>query len=71
MSSFLSRRSGDPKNPVKKFTKAHRTGLEEFADRLEWDPRPYEGDLTDPALSPDGYKLAVIRKGRLEVFDIQ
>src|SRR5580658_2667042 len=32
MSSFLSRRSGDPKNPVKKFTKAHRTGLEEFAD---------------------------------------
>jgi hypothetical protein len=39
--------------------------------KLEWDPRPYEGDLTDPALSPDGYKLAVIRKGRLEVFDIQ
>jgi len=32
MSSFLSRRSGDPKNPVKKFTKAHRRALEEFAD---------------------------------------
>jgi ABC-type nitrate/sulfonate/bicarbonate transport system substrate-binding protein len=32
MSSFLSRRSGDPKNPVKKFTKAHRRALEEYAD---------------------------------------
>jgi hypothetical protein len=32
MSSFLSRRSGDPKNPVKKFTKAHRRALEKYAD---------------------------------------
>jgi hypothetical protein len=31
MSFFLSRRSGDPRNPVKKFTKAHRRALEEFA----------------------------------------
>ena len=32
MSSFFSRRSADPKNPVKKFTKAHRRALEEYAD---------------------------------------
>ncbi len=32
MSSFLSRRSADPKKPVKKFTKAHRRVLEEYAD---------------------------------------
>jgi hypothetical protein len=32
MSSLLSRRFGDPKNPVKKFTKAHRRALEEYAD---------------------------------------
>lgn len=38
--------------------------------KMGWDPRPYEGDLTDPALSPDGHKLAIVRKGRLEVFDI-
>ena len=31
MSSFLSRRSPDPSNPVKKFTKAHRRALE-YAD---------------------------------------
>jgi hypothetical protein len=38
--------------------------------KMQWDPRPYQGDLTDPALSPDGHKLAIIRKGRLEAFDI-
>jgi hypothetical protein len=32
MSSFLSRRSADPKKPAKKFTKAHRRALEEYAD---------------------------------------
>jgi hypothetical protein len=32
MSSFLSRRSADPRKPVKKFTKAHRRALEEYAD---------------------------------------
>lgn len=32
MSSFLSRRSADPEKLVKKFTKAHRRALEEFAD---------------------------------------
>jgi hypothetical protein len=31
MSSFLSRRSADPRKPVKKFTKAHRRALEEYA----------------------------------------
>ncbi len=32
MSSFLSRRSAGPRKPVRKFTKAHRRALEEFAD---------------------------------------
>jgi len=32
MHSFLSRRSADSKNPAKKFTKAHRKALEEYAD---------------------------------------
>src|ERR1700686_2207902 len=32
MSSFLCRRSADPRKPVKKFTKAHRRALEEYAD---------------------------------------
>ncbi len=32
MSSFFSRRSADPKKPAKKFTKAHRRALEEYAD---------------------------------------
>ena len=31
-SSFLSRRSANPRKPVKKFTKAHRRALEEYAD---------------------------------------
>jgi hypothetical protein len=34
-----------------------------------WDPRPYVGLLAAPALSPDGRKLAIIRKGFLEVYD--
>jgi hypothetical protein len=37
---------------------------------LQWDPRPYAGILTPPALSPDGRKLAVIRHGILEIFQI-
>jgi len=39
--------------------------------KLEWDPRPYGGGLTDPALSPDGHRLAIIRNGSLEVFEIR
>ncbi|HTV64787.1 MAG TPA: hypothetical protein VMD98_04235 [Bryocella sp.] len=40
------------------------------AFRLRWDPRPYVGLLARPALSPDGHRLAVIRRGFLEVFAI-
>ena len=36
-----------------------------------WDPRPYVGGLATPALSPDGRKLAVIRRGFLEVYEVQ
>jgi hypothetical protein len=38
---------------------------------LRWDPRPYVGYPTTPALSPDGHKLAVIRNGFLEVFAVR
>ena len=38
--------------------------------RLVWDPRPYIGLLITPALSPDGQRLAVIRNGVLELFEI-
>ena len=37
---------------------------------FEWDPRPYLGDLVAPALSPSGHKLAVMRSGYLEVFEL-
>jgi len=36
---------------------------------LHWDPRPYKGPLSVPALSPNGRRLAVIRHGFLEVFE--
>jgi hypothetical protein len=37
---------------------------------LSWDPRPYVGPLSSPALSPDGHKLGLIRGGFLEVYRI-
>jgi hypothetical protein len=37
---------------------------------LHWDPRPYIGTLTLPALSPDGKRLAMIRHGFLEIVEI-
>jgi hypothetical protein len=38
--------------------------------RLVWDPRPYIGIPITPVLSPDGQRLAVIRHGILEIFEI-
>src|SRR5439155_20270979 len=35
---------------------------------LRWDPRPYVGPLSSPALSPDGHSLAVVHGGFLEVY---
>jgi hypothetical protein len=39
--------------------------------RLRWDPRPYVRHLSRPALSPDGHRLAIIRRGFLEVYEIR
>src|SRR5271165_6843659 len=45
------------------------TGKSRF--RLWWDPRPYVGNLSRPALSPDGRRVALIRHGALEVFQVR
>lgn len=37
---------------------------------LKWDPRPYTGGLTSPALSPNGHHVAIVRNGYLEVFNV-
>lgn len=39
--------------------------------RLWWNPRPYVGELSRPALSPDGHRVAIIRHGFLEVFEVR
>jgi len=43
------------------------TGKSHF--RLVWDPRPYTGSLSRPALSPDGHQVAIVRHGFLEVYE--
>jgi hypothetical protein len=35
--------------------------------KFQWDPRPY---VVTPALSPDGHRLAAIRQGILEVYEL-
>jgi hypothetical protein len=37
---------------------------------LEWDPRPYVGLLSEPALSPAGNKVAIVRGGFLQVIQL-
>lgn len=39
--------------------------------KMTWDPQPYVGNLSRPALSPDGHRLAIIRNGQLDVFSIK
>jgi len=39
--------------------------------KLQWDPQPYVGNLTRPALSPDGHRLAIIKHGFVEVYYIR
>lgn len=39
--------------------------------RLTWDPRPYTGNLSSPALSPNGHRVAFIRHGFLEIFEVR
>ena len=38
--------------------------------KLDWNPQPYVGNLSRPALSPDGHHLALVRGGALEIFDV-
>jgi len=39
--------------------------------KLRWDPRPYVGLLTPPAFAPNGRRLAIVRHGFLEVFEVR
>lgn len=39
--------------------------------KLWWNPRPYVGELSRPALAPDGHRVAIIRHGFLEVFEVR
>lgn len=45
------------------------TGRSDF--HLRWDPRPYVAHLSRPALSPDGHRVAIIRRGFLEVYEVR
>lgn len=37
---------------------------------LDWDPREYRGEDILPALSASGRRLAVVKKGRLQVYEV-
>jgi hypothetical protein len=37
---------------------------------LQWDPRGYRGEDILPALSPSGHRLAIVHKGRVQVYEI-
>lgn len=37
---------------------------------LSWDPREYRGENILPAFSPSGRRLALVRKGQLQVYEI-
>jgi hypothetical protein len=45
-----------------------QTGKELFT--LQRDPRHYGGGLTSPALSPTGHRVALLRRGVVEVFEV-
>jgi len=44
------------------------TGKQVF--ELQWDPRGYRGESILPALSADGRRLAVVRAGELQVYEL-
>jgi hypothetical protein len=37
---------------------------------LKWHPRGYRGEDILPALSPSGHRLALVRKGKLQVYEV-
>ncbi len=38
--------------------------------QLKWDPRPYGYPLVIPALSPNANKIAIVRGGYVEIYEI-
>jgi len=66
--NFLDIDSGRPVNFESVDVRSTGSGASLFD--LRWDPRPYVGIPITPALSPDGRKLAVVRQGHLEIFEI-
>jgi hypothetical protein len=66
--NFLDIDEGRPANFESVSVMSSDSGKQLLA--LRWDPRPYRTASAVPALSPDGHKLAVIRHGNLEIFEI-
>jgi hypothetical protein len=66
--NFLDIDSGRPLNFESVDVRSTGSGVSLF--ELRWDPRPYVGIPITPALSPDGRKIAVVRQGFLEIFEI-
>jgi hypothetical protein len=66
--NFLDIDSGRPFNFEEVRVLSTNSGKSLF--ELHWDPRPYIGYLSAPALSPNGRRLAVIRNGFLEIFEV-
>jgi len=66
--NFLDIDSGRPLNIESVNVLSTESGKSLF--ELRWDPRPFVGIPTTPALSPDGHRLALIRNGLLEVFEV-
>jgi hypothetical protein len=56
--------------PSRRFQPDAYIGSGKSLFELHWDPRPHVGVISVPALSPDGRRLAAIRHGFLEVFEI-
>jgi hypothetical protein len=66
--NFLDIDHGRPVNFESISVMSTDSGAQVF--ELRWDPRPYMGTPVTPVLSPDGHKVAVIRHGILEVYQV-
>jgi hypothetical protein len=64
--NFLDTEDGRPYNV--ELVRVLETESGKLALELKWDPRPFR--FTAPALSPSGHRIALLRGGFLEVFEL-